>query len=153
MNRLLPLLLAAFGLLSARADTNYSFHWRLNFETGSDEDYFTTTVATNSVGNYVAPMGREVYIALPESTNIFRISTDYSFNFTNGFVWSGASNSDTGTRCLRIRMDTGGQEYVKWFWGPGVTTASIGFYFQTDLASQSPGGNVGVFRATNLIKR
>lgn len=141
MKRIITFTLSAICLLfavAAQADANYSFHWWLDFETGSDEDYFTTTVATNSVGNYVAPLGREVYMPLTETTNIFRISTDYSFNLTNSFKWAGAVESDTGTRCLRMRMDTGGGEYTKWFFGQGVTNASLGFYFQTDLASQSP---------------
>lgn len=123
----------------ALADTNYSFHWRLNFETGSNDDNFTLSAASNSVGNLVLPLSRETYLQYSETTNIFRISTAKQFGLTNGYVWAGALQSDSvGTRSLRMKMDTGAGDYMKWLFG-AAQNLSVGFYFQTDLASQSPG--------------
>lgn len=138
MKRILAVLFFLFSLLTVQAST-YSFHWRLGFETGSDEDNFSSTVASNSVNSYVAPLGKEVYIQYSETTNTFRISTDFNFGLTNGYYWAGSSNYDSGTRSLRMKMDTGANEYVKWLWGIGLTNVSVGMYFQTDLESQSPG--------------
>lgn len=136
---------AAIALLllvgQALADTNYSFHWRLNFETGSNDDNFTLSAASNSVGNLVLPLSRETYLSpqYRETTNIFRISTAKQFGLTNGYVWAGALQSDSvGTRSLRMKMDTGAGDYMKWLFG-AAQNLSVGFYFQTDLASQSPG--------------